>query len=94
MGASDEKAATSQLDPARKAAVLTDVLRQFGTGKIDPADWADFVKAQNEGFASGPEIGQNVPDFELPDQNGKSWKLAQLMGAKGLLLVFERSADW
>ncbi|HVN28924.1 MAG TPA: hypothetical protein VMT64_10585, partial [Candidatus Binataceae bacterium] len=77
MAASEQKtAATSQLDPARKAAVLTDVLRQFATGKIDPADWADFVKAQNEGFASGPEIGQRVPDFQLADQNGKSWKLS------------------
>ncbi|HUA32195.1 MAG TPA: hypothetical protein VMA09_01215 [Candidatus Binataceae bacterium] len=97
MGASEEKtrAATSQLDPARKAAVFTDVLRQFGSGqKVDPADWADFVRAQNEGLVTGPEAGQRVPDFELADQNGRSWKLNDLMGANGLLLVFTRSADW
>jgi hypothetical protein len=30
----------------------------------------------------------------LPDQHGKSWALAELMGSNGLLLVFSRSADW
>ncbi len=96
MSASDENtAATGQLDPARKTAVLTEVLRQFGSGKkVDPADWADFVKAQNEGLQTGPEVGQRVPDFELPDQNGKSSKLEDLMGPNGLLLIFTRSADW
>jgi len=78
-----------------KATVLRDVLRKFASGqKIDPGEFRAFVKAQNDGATTGPAIGAKVPDFELPDQNGKRWSLHDLMGAKGLLLVFTRSADW
>jgi hypothetical protein len=42
----------------------------------------------------GPQIGQVVPDFSLPDQNGKTWTRASIMGSKGAMLVFFRSADW
>jgi hypothetical protein len=42
----------------------------------------------------GPQIGTRVPDFTLLDQQGQSRTLASLMGPKGLMLVFIRSADW
>jgi len=85
----------SKLDSARKNKVLIEVPKAFGTGqKIDPADWKDFVRAQNEDVKTGPAIGERVPDFELPDQNGRQWALKQLMDTNGLLLVFTRSADW
>ncbi len=42
----------------------------------------------------GPQVGDRVPDFQLPDQNGRSRSLASIMGAKGAMLVFIRSADW
>ena len=42
----------------------------------------------------GPQIGQRVPDFSLKDQNGKIRTLGSIMGAKGAMLVFIRSADW
>ena len=85
----------SKLDAARKIKLLTEVLMTFGAGKkVDPADWKDFVRAQNEDLKTGPDIGERIPDFELPDQNGKHWALKQLMGPNGLLLVFTRSADW
>jgi hypothetical protein len=42
----------------------------------------------------GPQVGQRVPDFGLKDQNGKAWTLQSIMGAKGAMLVFVRSADW
>ena len=85
----------SKLDAERKVKVLTEVPKAFGTGqKIDPADWKDFVRAQNDDLKTGPAIGERVPDFELADQNGKQWALKQLMGPNGLLLVFTRSADW
>jgi cytochrome oxidase Cu insertion factor (SCO1/SenC/PrrC family) len=85
----------SKLDTARKIKVLTEVPMSFGSGKkIDPADWKDFVRAQNDDLKTGPNIGERVPDFELADQNGKQWSLHDLMGRNGLLLVFSRSADW
>jgi len=42
----------------------------------------------------GPKVGERVPDFNLKDQTGKAWTLQSIMGAKGAMLVFFRSADW
>jgi len=42
----------------------------------------------------GPQVGQRVPDFNLKDQHGTSWTLKSIMGPKGAMLVFFRSADW
>jgi hypothetical protein len=42
----------------------------------------------------GPQIGERVPDFSLKDQFGKTVTLQSIMGAKGAMLVFVRSADW
>ena len=42
----------------------------------------------------GPQVGQRVPNFSLKDQNGKTQTLQSLMGPKGAMLVFVRSADW
>lgn len=44
--------------------------------------------------ALGPQVGQSVPDFRLTDQTGKSWTRDSIMGPKGAMLVFFRSADW
>ena len=43
---------------------------------------------------TGPSVGQKVPEFRLQDQNGKEKTLASILGPKGALLVFYRSADW
>ena len=43
---------------------------------------------------TGPDVGQTVPDFRLEDQNGKAQTLRSILGPKGALLVFYRSADW
>ena len=42
----------------------------------------------------GPQVGAMVPDFTLPDQHGAPRSLKSLMGPKGAILVFFRSADW
>ena len=42
----------------------------------------------------GPQVGERVPDFTLPDQAGQTWTLESLMGPNGAMLVFVRSADW
>jgi hypothetical protein len=44
--------------------------------------------------ALGPQVGQLAPDFTLPDQHGQPHLLSSLLGPKGALLVFFRSADW
>jgi Peroxiredoxin len=42
----------------------------------------------------GPQVGTRVPDFSLPDQGGRLRTLGSLMGPRGVVLVFFRSADW
>jgi len=42
----------------------------------------------------GPQAGETVPDFALPDQSGVTRSLKSLLGPKGAVLVFFRSADW
>jgi cytochrome oxidase Cu insertion factor (SCO1/SenC/PrrC family) len=42
----------------------------------------------------GPQVGERVPDFALRDQSGAARTLQSVMGARGLMLVFIRSADW
>lgn len=42
----------------------------------------------------GPKVGERISDFRLTDQDGKTWTRDSVMGPKGLMLVFSRSADW
>jgi hypothetical protein len=43
---------------------------------------------------TGPAVGEAVPAFAATDQSGRTQTLASVMGAKGAMLVFFRSADW
>jgi hypothetical protein len=42
----------------------------------------------------GPQVGERVPDFSLTDQSGRTQTLQSIMGPRGAMLVFQRSADW
>jgi len=42
----------------------------------------------------GPQVGEQVPEFSLPDQNGEMRTLESISGPKGAMLLFHRSADW
>jgi hypothetical protein len=42
----------------------------------------------------GPQVGQRVPDFSLRDHTGRVRTLDSIMGPRGAMLVFLRSADW
>jgi len=44
--------------------------------------------------ALGPQVGERVPDFSLPDQHGKLQSLESVRGPNGSLILFHRSADW
>ena len=54
--------------------------------------WAAILCGQTP--KTGPEPGSPVPAFSLQDQSGQARTLKSVMGPKGLLLVFYRSADW
>lgn len=42
----------------------------------------------------GPAVGAVAPAFTLPDAGGTPRTLQSLLGPKGALVVFSRSADW
>jgi hypothetical protein len=42
----------------------------------------------------GPQVGERAPDFTLVDQTGRTRNLESIMGSRGAMLVFIRSADW
>jgi hypothetical protein len=42
----------------------------------------------------GPQVGERVPDFSLRDQAGRVRNLQSVMGPRGAMVVFLRSADW
>jgi len=69
------------------ALLLGSVLAKATLPSQAPAQKVDVSKL-------GPQVGERVPDFSLKDQSGKTWTLQSIMGAKGAMLVFFRSADW
>ena len=53
----------------------------------DPADAAEVVLP----MARAPEVGQLVPDFDLPTASGESASLSENLGEGNVVLVFFRS---
>ena len=45
-------------------------------------------------FPSGPEIGERLPDFSLPNQNGETVDFHADRGDSKAVVVFYRSAVW
>jgi hypothetical protein len=82
-------------DLAEKAAIMREFGRRRAAGeRVSDELLAQHVSATNDNYATGPEPGQRIPDFSLPDENGVLRSLPDLSGPNGLLLVFHRSADW
>lgn len=46
------------------------------------------------GHPTGPEIGERLPDFELPDASGKPVAYHAHRGKRKSVVVFYRSAVW
>ena len=46
------------------------------------------------GFSSGPNVGEKIPVFSLPDQNGNIKSVNDLIGENGAIINFHRSASW
>ena len=67
------------------SAALLLVSMAMATGAAQPAVDVDRL---------GPQPGGRVPDFTATDQTGASRSLTSMLGPKGAMLVFSRSADW
>lgn len=46
------------------------------------------------GHTTGPEVGQRLPDFALPDANGETVQFHQHRAGAKSVVVFYRSAVW
>jgi peroxiredoxin len=57
----------------------------------DPDDDPDATAAVALPMAGVPEIGQLVPDFDLPTANGESVSLSENLGEGNVVLVFFRA---
>ena len=42
----------------------------------------------------GPSVGTSLPAIKTTDQEGMARDFASLIGKNGVLLMFNRSADW
>ena len=72
--------------------VLALALLALGAGPARPQSGNLAEKVDVERV--GPQVGARLPDFSLRDQHGEAHSLKSLLGPKGALIVFFRSADW
>ena len=82
-------------DLLEKAAIMREFGRRRAAGEpVSDELYVKHVNATNDNYSTGPESGQRIADFVLPDQKGILRSLDNLIGPNGLFLVFHRSAEW
>ena len=65
-----------------------------GAPSVEARQAASPTRTKIDVSKLGPQVRDRVPDFSLKDQTGKTQTLQTIMGPKGAMLVFIRSADW
>jgi hypothetical protein len=79
---------------SRSLAALTAFLAVLCVCRADAGQAPRQARQKIEVAKLGPQVGQSVPDFNLRDQTGRMRNLQSVMGSRGAMLVFFRSADW
>ncbi len=71
-------------DLEEKAAIMREFGRRRAAGEpVSPELHAAHVKATaNDRYATGPEPGEHIPDFALPDQFDELRSLSESPGAR------------
>ena len=81
--------------PVTKQLLTAVITIALGAGRLGAALLDAQATRQPVDVAKlGPQVGERVPDFNLEDQHGNTQTLRSIMGPKGAMLVFFRSADW
>ena len=57
-------------------------------------DVFDDPEPLNRNAQTGVAVGERIPEFSAPDQNGRLMDFEAIREPKGAMLVFVRSADW
>lgn len=73
-----------------KVLLILAAVAGFSSSTMVPAAEREQVVVSN----LGPQIGEQVPDFQLSDQFGELQNLESIMGPNGAMILFHRSADW
>lgn len=47
-----------------------------------------------DGHPTGPKVGERLPDFDLPDQNGRRVRFHEDRAGSRAVVVFYRSVVW
>jgi hypothetical protein len=76
------------------ASLVALLLSTFWTNAAAGGQGAQPARKKIDVSKLGPQVGQRVPDFSLRDQAGRVRDLQSIMGPRGAMLVFFRSADW
>lgn len=77
------------------SSLLLSILLHGGAESSEPLQRGGTPAATAPDVARlGPQVGEKVPDFTLPDKDGRQRSLSSLMGENGLVLVFNRSVVW
>jgi peroxiredoxin len=72
-----------------------DVLQRMMSGEpVADEEFEHHFELQNRGATDGPAVGSIAPPVDLQDQTGLRRSFDDLVGERGLLLVFIRSAHW
>ncbi len=69
-------------------------MRRFRLLLAAPYILAFALAAQNQARPVPLKVGDHVPDFRAVNQYGKERGFGDLVGPKGLVLFFYKSADW
>ena len=75
---------TPQSNASTEDGMRSSTANEDGTQSRTPIDVASL----------GPQVGEQVPAFSLPDQNGQVRTLESILGRNGAMILFHRSADW
>jgi len=81
------KAAHENLEPGSRE-------DDFGIYVPVPASHPGRRYPASSDFPTGPEIGERLPEFQLPNQDGKMIDFHQDRGDSKAVVVFYRSAVW
>ena len=82
-------------DPYRRcSSVFALAIAALAIGAGQARSQSDNAGAKVDVERLGPQVGAALPDFSLRDQHGDVHSLNSLLGPKGALIVFFRSADW
>lgn len=74
-------------------ALMVGGLLALGVSSAAAQDF-DREDPRDENMATGPAIGERIPDFAGIDQHGRRVSWSEIRGPRGALILFYRSADW